>query len=216
MKRAARRVLGVALAVAVTLAIVALSRLPYAAADGEGALIRFSWRTPGAQVDECRRLSAEELERLPVHMRREEVCERRILPYRLQVRLDGRTVYDELVRASGAREDRPLFVFRELPVAPGEYRLEVRWERERNGVSGSGDDDAHEATEAAEEHERREAHDSAPRPAPRRTTPENLELKAVLRLDAGDVSLVTYDLDHQRLVVRGRGAVDGTVSRAGD
>lgn len=213
MKRAARRVLGVALAVAVTLAIAALSRLPYAAAEGQAALIRFSWRTPGAQVNECRRLSAEELERLPVHMRREEVCERRILPYRLQVRLDGRTVYDELVRASGAREDRPLFVFRELPVAPGEYRLEVRWERERNGGSGSGDDDAHEA---ADEHEMRKAHDSAPRPAPRRTTPEHLELKVVLRLDAGDVSLVTYDLDHQRLVVRGRGAVDGTVSRAGD
>jgi hypothetical protein len=40
------------------------------------------------------------------------------------------------VRASGAREDRPTYVFRELRVPPGEHRVEVRFSLERPPESG--------------------------------------------------------------------------------
>jgi len=195
MSRNLRRAAGVALALAVTISIAALSRLPYtAAADAEHALIRLSWRTPGAYVEECRRLSAEELERLPAHMRREEVCEGRVLPYRLHVLINGRVVYDELVRPSGAREDRPLYVYRDLPVRAGDYSVEIAWEREDVAVaepptsqpSGASADRARSGPTA---------------------TPESLRLATRLALERGDIALLTYDVDRQRLVARGRGVV---------
>jgi hypothetical protein len=194
MNRNVKRLIGLALALAVTMSIAALSRVPYVAAGDEYSLIRFSWRTPSVTVEECRRPSQEELERLPVHMRRTEVCERRLLPYRLRVELNGRVVYDERVRAAGMREDRPLYVFRELPVTPGEHRLEVVWQRVENG-SPSGEDPDPDRTES-------------PSPRPQTTVPERLTLSAELHLEPGEVSLITYDLDRQQLVARGRGLIE--------
>jgi hypothetical protein len=183
--RGPRRVAGAALALLLTAGIAALSRVPYEPAHPEEALIRLSWRTPGAFVEECRTLSAEELERLPVHMRRERVCEGRLVPYRLQVALDGRTVIDEVVRAAGAREDRPLYVFRELPVPAGEHRLEVVWEQAEEGAAAPT---------------ARAGATGAP--------PPRLTLHARVRLAPRDISLITYDLDERVLVARGRGLVE--------
>jgi hypothetical protein len=56
-------------------------------------------------------------------MRRDEICERRLQPWRLEVTLDGSPVVDDTVRATGAREDRPLYVFRQLPLSPGTHAL---------------------------------------------------------------------------------------------
>jgi hypothetical protein len=186
-----RRGAALAVALAVTLGIAALSRVPYAAADDDHALLRLSWRTPGQHIEECRRLSAEEIARQPVHMRREEICERRFLPYRLRVRLDERTVIDELVRPAGTREDRPLFVHRQLPLQPGSYRLEVAWESVALAATG------HAATDR-----------SATAPAVT-TVPHRLGLDADLRLEAGYIALITYDLDQHVMVARGRGVVGG-------
>jgi hypothetical protein len=172
-----RRPLGIAVAIVVTMATVALSRVPYGDSDAGAATLRITWRAPGERVEECRTLSAEELEALPVHMRRERICERRFLPYRLQVDLDGRRVIDEVVRPAGAQEDRPLYVFRELDLEPGSHRVEVRWAREdglertSEGTTGTGP----------------------------------LSLEASLRLEPGDVALVTYDPVRRILATAGRG-----------
>jgi hypothetical protein len=56
-------------------------------------------------------------------MRREEICERRLQPWHLEVTLDGAPVADDTVHAKGAREDRPLYVFRQLPLSPGPHVL---------------------------------------------------------------------------------------------
>jgi hypothetical protein len=190
MRHHVRRGLGIGLAVALTLGIAALSRVPYSAASDDHGVLRLSWRAPGEVVEECRQLSREEIERQPIHMRREQVCERRLLPYRLRVRLDGTVLLEETVRPSGAREDRPLFVFRQIPLAPGDYRLEVEWER----VPGAGDSAV--------------PREDADAPPAAGTAPRRLELAADLRLEAGDIALVTYDLDRQVLVARGRGGAE--------
>src|SRR5690606_17215189 len=103
-------------------------------------------------------------------------CEGRIVPYHLRVRLNGAVVVDEIVRAAGAREDRPLYVYRALEVEPGRYRLEVSWESERGGAepdpdSGSG-----------------------------HRVPPRLSLDADLELRQGEISLITYDLDRREFV----------------
>ncbi len=116
---------------ALVLALGALSRVPYGAGEGaEQGVLRLSWRLRGARVRECRRLSPEELEALPIHMRRPEVCEGRVAPYRLQVTIDGALVEDTLVSAAGARQDRPIYVWREIHLPVGEHRVGITFTTE--------------------------------------------------------------------------------------
>ncbi len=178
MKAARGRVLGLIVVGIVTVATGALSRVPYSAKAGDAARLRMSWRMRSVQVERCRELSPDEIARLPTHMRRTEECSGGLAPYRLEVRLDGRIVADEEIHGEGARQDRPIYVFRDIALPPGLHRLSVRFTR-------IGD----AATDA-----------SAGAP------PARLELDTEVTLDAGEIGLVTYDAERRTLVVRqGRG-----------
>lgn len=107
--------------------IVALSQVPWAAAPGTDGALRLAWRYRSALVDECREPTAEELSRVPAHMRQHRVCERRLLPYELSVQVDGRRLALDTIRAGGARADRPLSLYRESPLAPGRHAIVVRF-----------------------------------------------------------------------------------------
>ena len=122
---AATRVAGTLLGAALTLGLVGLSRLPIDGVSDETAEVRLAWRFRSERVQQCRKLSAEELAKLPVHMRRAEECSRGLRPYLLGVTVDGDTLAPDTVRASGAREDRPLYVFRRIPVARGTHAVRV-------------------------------------------------------------------------------------------
>jgi hypothetical protein len=169
------------LAVGVTLALGWLSQVPYDAASDVESMVRLAWRTRGTRVEECRRLTDAELERLPIHMRQEQVCEGRILPYRLVVALDGQTVVDEEVYPSGARADRPLYVYREFPLRPGRHDLDIAFTRapiaEDTARGREGERDA--------------------------TAPERLTLRQQVMLEADQIVLVTYDAEERRLVLKG-------------
>lgn len=179
---------GAALAAGATLALGWLSQIPYGAATDAEAVVRLAWRIRGTRVEECRRLTPAELEQLPVHMRQQEVCEGRALPYRLVVMLDGEMIVDEPVRASGARADRPLYVYHELPVRPGAHDLAVRFTRDTVPADTAGE----------RERERRGERES---PAPPR-----LELVRRVTLRQGQIALVTYDADRRGLTLKGYGA----------
>lgn len=180
MKGAARAAGAALVALLIVLGIAALSRVPYDADHAEDAIIRLSWRTRGEAVRECRTLSEEELANLPVHMQRTEVCEGRVLSRHLLVQVDGRPVVDDTVRAAGARGDRPLYVYYEIPVPAGVHVVHVRFVPEATAASSSPGDG------------------SAP--------PAVLDLEARLDLNAGDIALVTYDADLQALVARRSGS----------
>ncbi len=132
-----RRGLAVLVALVATIAIGALSQVPYRVETEDQAWIRLSWRVRTERIEECRTLTAEEIAELPVHMRREEVCEGRGVPYRLRLALDGIELEDGLIRGAGARGDRPIFVYRELRTRPGSHRLEITFEPELDGAEGS-------------------------------------------------------------------------------
>ena len=189
--RALRFTLGGALALAGTAALGALSWVPYTAERVDHAVIRLAWRARGERVRQCRRLSPEELAKLPQHMRQEEVCERRILPYRLQVAVDGTPVVDELVRAGGAREDRPLFVFHELPVAPGTHTVHVTFVRQ--GALERPGQAAERAEDVDEFEARRRKSDTPPR----------LELDRSVTLPVRRIVLITYDDEQKTLRLAG-------------
>ena len=128
-----RRSAATALAALLTAGLVAGSRWTWRANDESAAAIRLSWRSVSAPIEECRRVTPEELAQLPPHMRREEICERRHAPFRLTVEIDGDVVRSTRLEPAGASGDRPLYVFEELRVAPGEHRLAIRFEEVRSG-----------------------------------------------------------------------------------
>jgi hypothetical protein len=117
----------IALAVSgvMAVAIAALSRVPYTPGDPDDALVRIAWRYRSEPEAACRPITDEERARLPVHMQSDTICEGRSTPYRLQIALDGEMATDTLVSAAGARQDRPIYVFHEIPMAAGSHRIEV-------------------------------------------------------------------------------------------
>jgi hypothetical protein len=130
------RLVGLALALALLGALVAGTRAPYAAYPGDGAVLRLAWRALGEASLRCRTPSAEELARLPVHMRRQQICERRLPTFVLRVAVDGERLLDERIAPAGAAGDRAAVVLRELPLAPGVHRLEVEFAPEEVGGAG--------------------------------------------------------------------------------
>ena len=175
MTNAPRAVVGVVVAGAAFAGFAALSQVPYADPRADSAVVRLSWRARGVLAEECRRPSEEELERLPEHMRREEVCEGRLSPFLLTLRVDGNLMVEDTVHGSGAREDRPIYVFREIEVEVGARRVDVRFDR-LDGRAENVDE-----------------------PAP---FPARLERSFDLDLEAGQVALITYDEDARALVRR--------------
>jgi len=160
-----------------------LSFLTYTFERDTDGIVRLAWRARGETVRDCRRLTPEELAKLPVHMRQEQVCEGRVLPYRLRVELDSVRAVDRLIHGAGAREDRPLYVLQDLPVRPGVHRLAVSF--------------ALEPTSIAALDRYREEGDS-----PRLATPAQLALDTTLTVATRRILLVTYDEERERLVVR--------------
>jgi hypothetical protein len=167
LARAGAALLGLALAAG----LVAASQAPWRAHSREEAAIRLAWRTVSRPVSECRAPTPEELEALPPHMRMKEICERRHVPFRLRVEIDGEEARDLVLQPSGARGDRPLYVFEELRVAPGAHRLEIEFEEEREEEAGAAG------------------------------APLRLALDAELALAPRDVALVTLDGSGERLAV---------------
>lgn len=115
------------LCAAAAAAIAYGSSVPLSLAPADDAAIRFSWRAVGEPIEECRTPSAEEQARLPLHMRRPVICERRLSAFRLLVELDGTLRIDERIAPEGAQGDRPAYVLYELRVAPGSHRISVRF-----------------------------------------------------------------------------------------
>jgi hypothetical protein len=190
MKVTPRNVFGLVLVAAALLGLDALSRAGYVADPADHALVRLAWRARGTRVRECRHRTAEELARLPVHMREDEVCEGRVLPFGLRVRLDEGAGDSAVIRPAGAREDRPVYVYRDLLVTPGSHRIRVEFAR-----IGLGSDSLSEKEHLELPH---------PEHAEALAGPARVVLDTVVTLGEREIALVTYDADAQRLVVRGK------------
>jgi hypothetical protein len=212
MNRGVRLVVGTGLALVAVAATGVLTRLPYAAEPGDQAEVRLTWRARTALVEECRRLTDAEREALPVHMRREEICEGRVSSYRLDVVVDGETRHSSIVKGSGARGDRPLYVFDAIRLPPGPHNIQVVFARvdaagrpvmppdprdTRGEIDGALMGDAGDAGDASAAGQTRRGPNGSVS-----TVPDRLELGADLELAAGDVVLVTYDATGRRLVLR--------------
>jgi len=129
---------GVVLAAALTVAVAGLSRFPYRAEPPDRGVLRLSWRYTPPAGEDCRRPTSEELAELPAHMRNPNACLRDPRTYRLRLSVDETPVFDESLGTTGARRDRPVVVYREVPLSAGGHRIDVRFEESRAGGQRSG------------------------------------------------------------------------------
>ncbi len=119
------RTVGLAVGALVCFAVVAGSQVPWVASASDEAIVRLSWRAVLPTVEDCRPPTDEDLRGIPPHMRPAEVCSGSPVPFRLEFTLDGQRLIDERVAGSGARGDRPMYVFEEFSVEPGVHRVDL-------------------------------------------------------------------------------------------
>lgn len=93
--------------------------------EDDQALLRISFRHPGKIATECRARSAEELAKLPRHLRTEQECDRERSPVHVRVEIDGQLLHDEVVPPAGLRKDGASSTYRRMPIAAGEHHLKV-------------------------------------------------------------------------------------------
>lgn len=179
-RRVVRVALGVVLALGVMALVGVLTRFEHTPADAEAAVLRLAWRARVPLVEECRRLSEEEQAALPVHMRRDVVCEGRVASYRMVVSVDDTVVHRGTISGAGARGDRPIYVFETLPLAPGRREIVVEFSR----VGEAADSTVQSSRAGAE------------------TIPARLSLSRVVEVALRDVVLVSYDPVERDLVLR--------------
>ncbi len=96
--------------------------------EAKGGLLRLSWRLPGQVEKTCRERSAEELARLPIHMRTTQECARRALSYRLVLEIDGKRLREATIAPGGLHQDSPLYVEESLSLREGTYSVLTRFE----------------------------------------------------------------------------------------
>ncbi len=126
---------GAAVALVGLAAVLWASHAPVRIHDSNDALLRLAWSARPERAETCRQLSDDELAKVPPHMRQPVVCVGAAARYRLTVTLDRRLVADEVVHAGGLRQDRWLYVFKELRVPASAADVEIRFERVPEGTS---------------------------------------------------------------------------------
>lgn len=75
---------------------------------------------------ECRRLTSQEIEKLPPNMRRVQDCPRRRRPLYVELDLGGRTVFRDSLPPTGIAGDGPSRIYRRFVVPAGKYAVAVR------------------------------------------------------------------------------------------
>lgn len=101
------------------------SDLPYATETPENSSLVVSFRHPGQVSEVVKTLSKEELEDTPVHMRQAELRERRRMPVRIRVKVDGKTVLEKSFSPKGVWGDGPSVAVESITVPQGNHRVEI-------------------------------------------------------------------------------------------
>jgi hypothetical protein len=123
------RLIGFAVLLAtVSWGLGAFAAWPWTGSDPRSAVIRVAFQHVAAFEHEAATPSKEEIEKLPRHMRPQNL-ERsqtgRRVDTMLRVALDGRVVLEKRYSPGGFRHDGPTFGYEEVVVQPGGHRLEA-------------------------------------------------------------------------------------------
>lgn len=109
----------------------------------ESPEIVVSFKHPGSVGETCRTLTEAEKAAMPIHMRRDKVCDRGRVPVRLRVTVDGEVAVERSYAPQGIWSDGNSVAMERIPVAPGRRRVEV-------AIGETGDADEWTWTDARE------------------------------------------------------------------
>ncbi len=209
------RLMAAIVALGMGVALRALSIAPMAGAPADAALLRLSWSVRPERVEQCRRLTDEELAQRPAHMQLRYECEGHFARYRLSVQVGEHVVAGDTLRGGGFRNDRPIHVFEEYAVAPGTHRVRVEVARidtvPPSSAEGETKDDraAHSAdaehtgqrsTEHGTERDAREVAERSRRAL--EALPPRVILDSTVTIAPRGVVVVTYEPEEHRFVFR--------------
>ncbi len=121
-----RVVVGATVAAAVLTAATWLpSDLKYTPVTPDQPRLSVSFKHPGQEGEDCRQVSEEELAKMPVHMRKPEICERRRASVRLLVEVDGAVAHDGAYAPRGVWGDGNSLAIEQIEVGEGAHRVRV-------------------------------------------------------------------------------------------
>ncbi|MEZ5787957.1 MAG: hypothetical protein R3D62_16130 [Xanthobacteraceae bacterium] len=107
--------------------VAALANWPVYRQIPEGsALVVLTFVHGADRSAECRRLSPQEIAKLPPNMRRVQVCPRGRRPLAVELDLDGLTIYQASLPPTGIAGDGPSRVYQRFVVPAGPHDLAVR------------------------------------------------------------------------------------------
>ena len=119
------RILGQAMAYGVFVAVVGVFSIwpEYRLLDEHQAIVSLTFSHAAERVEECRRLTQEELDALPPNMRKPTDCPRERHPVQVDMRLDDRLVFGETLPASGLWKDGKANAYWRTKIDAGDYVL---------------------------------------------------------------------------------------------
>lgn len=99
------------------------------------AQIKLSFAHGAARKKECRRLTPQEIAKLPPSERRPNTCDRERVAVHVQLDVDGEVIYDARLEPSGLAGDGPARAYEKFVVSPGAHIVTARL-RDNRDTSG--------------------------------------------------------------------------------
>ncbi|MGI9483097.1 MAG: hypothetical protein ACR2OR_12155 [Hyphomicrobiales bacterium] len=90
------------------------------------AQIKLSFAHGAQRTKECRRLTPQEIAKLPPNERRPHTCDRERLPIHIQLVVDGDILFDELLQPTGLSNDGPARTYKKFLVPAGKHTISAR------------------------------------------------------------------------------------------
>ncbi|RME35169.1 MAG: hypothetical protein D6786_02700 [Gammaproteobacteria bacterium] len=109
------------------------NRPVYSRLDPGQALITLSFNHAGQRLEECRRYTQEELNRLAPNMRRPMSCSRERVPVHIEILLDDRLVLSKDFPPTGLAGDAASVIYYKVTVPAGRHHLRLRMRDNREG-----------------------------------------------------------------------------------
>lgn len=130
--------------VALFVAVATFSNWPsYRQFPSGSAVVLLTFVHGADRKAECRRLTRQEIEKLPPNMRRLQECPRGRRPLYVELDLGGRTVFRKNLPPTGIAGDGPSRIYQRFIVPAGQYDLAIRM---RDTARTDGFDHASEKT----------------------------------------------------------------------
>ena len=89
------------------------------------AMVTLAFGHHGQPREPCRKLSADELLKLPPNMRRPSECPRARSPILVEARMDGQQLFKEIIHPPGLYEDGSVDIFLSKKIPAGRHFFEV-------------------------------------------------------------------------------------------